>query len=61
VINPSFLAGSVVMSFLTVSWGGVPGVLPSEWIFLYVMVGSVHGVAGPKELLLFIMNRESES
>jgi hypothetical protein len=36
---------------LTYSWGGAVGVLPCEWIFLHVMVGSGHGVAGPKELM----------
>ena len=36
---------------LTYSWGGAAGVLPREWIFLHAMVGSGHGVAGPKELM----------
>ena len=36
---------------MTYSWGGAVGVLPCEWIFLHVMVGSGHGVAGPKELM----------
>ncbi len=39
------------MSFLEVSWGGDPGALLGEWIFLYVMVGGVRGVARPKELM----------
>ena len=39
------------MAFLTVSWGGAPGALLREWIFLHVMVGGVRVVAGPKELM----------
>jgi hypothetical protein len=39
------------MAFLTVSWGGVAGVLFREWIFLHVMVGGGRGEAGPKELM----------
>ena len=31
--------------------GGAAGVLLHEWIFLYVMVGSVRGEVGPKELM----------
>jgi hypothetical protein len=42
------------MAFLAVSWGGVTGVLLSEWIFLDVMVGGSRGVTGPKELLGFV-------
>jgi hypothetical protein len=51
VISPSFLAGSVVMLFLEVSWDGVAGVLLREWIFLHLMVGGGRGEAGPKELM----------
>ncbi len=49
MISPSFLAGRVAMAFLAVSWGGAPGVLLREWIFLHEMVSADRVVAGPKE------------